>query len=196
MFDEKLQKFLFYNDASRELFSRLNAAEVFTIEDAWNKASDEDLIWVVTRPGVMNPDQRRLFLIMILSSIEGQLTDPRSKNILTKLRTNEKITDDDKEAAARAAIDNANAAKKGMWASWVAARAWASWAASSFFVANISWAAIVSQVASNTSSSWDALDALDASAEIAACDASKTAARAAQAKWVRENFNLCNLRTN
>ena len=196
MFDEKLQKFLSYNDASRELFSRLKVAKVFTIEDAWNKASDEDLIWVVTRPGVMNPDQRRLFLIMILSSIEGQLTDPRSKNILTKLRTNEKITDDDKEAAARAAFDTANAAKKVMWASWAAARAWASWAASSFFVANISWAGIISQVASNTSSSWDALDALDASAAIAACDASKTAARAAQAKWVRENFNLCDLHTN
>ncbi|MCK9616052.1 MAG: hypothetical protein M0R48_11285, partial [Candidatus Omnitrophica bacterium] len=118
MFDEKLQKFLFYNDASRELFSRLNAAEVFTIEDAWNKASDEDLIWVVTRPGVMNPDQRRLFLIMILSSIEGQLTDPCSKNILTKLCANETITEEDM-AASDAAWAAAGAAAGAAQAKWV-----------------------------------------------------------------------------
>ena len=145
MFDEKLQKFLSYNDASRELFSRLNAAKVFTIEDAWNKVSDEDLIWVVTRPGVMNPEQRRLFLVMVLSSIENKLTDPCSKNILTKLRANETITEEDRAASDAARAAAGDAASDAAWA--------------------------------------------------AAGDAAGDAAGAAQAKWVRENFNLCDLHT-
>ena len=96
----------------------------------WYQYSDEELLLAITRPGVMNPEQVRLFLIMVLESVEDKLTDPRSLNILTKLRTNKPITDEDR----------------------VAAR--------------------------------EATRATDA------------AAWAAQAKWVRENFNLCDLHTN
>ena len=144
MFDEKLQKFLNANKVCLGGITRLRDVGVETLEQAWDKASDEDLIWAVTRPGVMNPEQRRLFLVMVLSSIEDKLTDPRSLNILTKLRTNEPITDEDR----------------------VAAREADAWAAA--------WAAR------------EAARATDAEAR----------AWAAQAKWVRENFNLCDLHTN
>ena len=149
MFDEKLQKFLNANEACLGGITRLQNIGVETLEQAWDKASDEDLIWGVTRPGVMNPEQRRLFLVMVLSSIEDKLTDPRSLNILTKLRTNKPITDEDRVAAREAARE---------------ADAWAD-----------AWAA-----------AWAARDA---------ARATDAAAWAAQAKWVRENFNLCDLRT-
>ena len=134
MFDEKMQKFLNANGACLGGITRLQDVGVETLEEAWDKASDEDLIWAVTRPGIMDVEQRRLFLVMVLSSIENKLTDPCSKNILTKLRANETITEED-----RASVDAARAA------AWAAAR---------------------------------------------------EAAWAAQAKYVRENFNLCDLHTN
>ena len=161
MFDEKLQKFLNTNGACLGGITRLQDVGAETLEEAWDKASDEDLIWAVTRPGVMNPEQRRLFLVMVLESVEDKLTDPCSKNILTKLRANETITEEDRASgdAAWAAADASRAAV------WEASRA-AAWAAS-----------------------WDASRA-------AAWDAAWDAAGAAQAKWVRENFNLCDLHTN
>ena len=167
MFDEKLQKFLNTNGACLGGITRLRDVRAETLEEAWDKASDEDLIWAVTRPGIMDVEQRRLFLVMVLSSVEDKLADPCSKNILKKLRANETITEEDRADAWAAASDAARAA------AWAAARA-AAWAAAS--------------------------DAARAAAGAAASDAAWAAARAAasdaQAKWVRENFNLCDLRTN
>ena len=139
MFDTNLQDFLDRNGACSDGVDRLQDRGVETLEQAWEKASDEDLIWAVTREGVMNAEQRRLFLVMFLESIEDKLTDPRSLNILTKLRTNEPITDDDRNSA---------------------------------------WAALFA-----------------ASEEASAERAAWFAAWAAQAKWVRENFKLCDLNT-
>jgi len=122
MFDEKLQKFLNTNEACLGGITRLQNIGVETLEQAWDKASDEDLIWGVTRPGVMNPEQRRLFLVMVLESVEDKLTDPRSLNILTKLRTNETITEEDRasvDAARAAASDAAEAAAGAAQAKWV-----------------------------------------------------------------------------
>ena len=161
MFDEKLQKFLNANEACLGGITRLQDIGVETLEQAWDKASDDDLIWAITRPSVMNQEQCRLFLIMVLESIEDKLTDPRSLNILTKLHTNEIITEEDMAAASAAAWAASNA-------SWTAARA-----AMAAMVAMAAWAARAAS---------DASDASDS--------------RAAQAKWVRENFNLCDLRIN
>lgn len=125
MFNKKLQNFLNANKACLGGTTRLQDIKAETLEQAWEKASDEDLIWAVTRTGVMNPEQCRLFLIMVLESVEDKLTDPRSLNILTKLRTNEIITDEDR-AAARAAASDVMAASDASdeWAaSWDAARA-------------------------------------------------------------------------
>ena len=179
MFDEKLQKFLNTNGACLGGITRLQDVGAETLEEAWDKASDEDLIWAVTRPGIMDVEQRRLFLVMVLSSIENKLTDPCSKNILTKLRANETITEEDRalgDAAWAAADASRAAADASMAAAWAAADASraAVWEASRA----AAWAA-----------SWDASRA-------AAWDAAWDAAGAAQAKWVRENFNLCDLHTN
>ena len=178
MFDEKLQKFLNANEACLGGITRLQEIGVETLEQAWDKASDEDLIWGVTQPGVMNPEQRRLFLVMVLSSIEDKLTDPRSLSILKKLRTNEVITNEDLAAAwdasnfARVMRDSSDAANDAAWAA-----------------ARTMWAAIDSVRAARAM--WVASDAVMAAGFDGASDA-----WAAQAKWVRDNFKLCNLHTN
>ena len=121
MFDEKLQKFLNTNGSCLGGITRLQDVGAETLEEAWDKASDEDLIWAVTRPGIMDVEQRRLFLVMVLSSVEDKLADPCSKNILKKLRANETITEEDRADAWAAASDAARAAA---WAAaWAAARA-------------------------------------------------------------------------
>ena len=97
---DKLTDFLARNYACREGLDRLAATGATTPEEAFERADARDLIWAVTRPGVMSFDQRRRFLAeAVLAPIEGLLTDERSLNILRKLRTNEQITQEDKDAA-------------------------------------------------------------------------------------------------
>ena len=146
----------------------------------WYRYSDEELILAITRPGVMNPEQRRLFLIMVLESVEDKLTDPRSLNILTKLRTNEPITDEDRHDAFMAR-EKADAD-------------WSTWEAKDEDEA--------SYMAYLCDSKIDAANAaLNAANKKCFCASSDAAtvkwrsvnARAAQANWVRENFKLCDL---
>ena len=177
---DKLTSFLTRNHASREVLSRLAATGAATPEETWARANARDLVWAVTRPGVMSDDQRRRFLSeAVLAPIEHLLTDERSKNILQKLRTNEPITAADRWAASQAAEAAADAYAS--WAaSWAAADA-ASWAAASWAWAAASWAA-ASQAA-----------AAVAKAEDADAYASWAAAREAQARWLRNNFVLTDL---
>ena len=101
----KLKEFLTRNHACSEVLDRLAATGAKTLEEAWARADARDLVWAVTRPGVMSEEQRRRFLAeAILAPVEDQLTDERSKNILQKLRTNERITDADRLSAAEAAV--------------------------------------------------------------------------------------------
>ena len=180
---DKLTSFLTRNHASREVLSRLAATGAATPEETWARANARDLVWAVTRPGVMSDDQRRRFLSeAVLAPIEHLLTDERSKNILQKLRTNEPITAADRWAASQAAEAAADAYAS--WAaSWAAADA-ASWAAASWAWAAASWAA-ASQAA-----------AAVAKAEDADAYASWAAAREAQARWLRNNFVLTDLNIN
>ena len=180
----KLTEFLDRNDACREGLSRLAATGAATPDEAWERADARDLVWAVTRPGVMSSDQRRRFLAeAVLAPIEHLLTDERSKNILQKLRTNERVTQEDKDAAQAAA--RADAA-----ASYAAADAalWASYAAAAERAA--SWAA--ADAASWAAASWAAASQAAAAVAKAACAAS----REAQAKWIRENIKLSDLHIN
>ena len=166
---DKLTEFLTRNDACIEVLARLAATGAATPEEAFERADDRDLVWAVTRPGVMSADQRRRFLSeAVLAPIEHLLTDERSKNILQKLRTNEPITAADRWAASQAAEAAWAAADAASWAaSWAAADA-ASWAAAS-------WAA--AEAAADAYASW-------------------AAAREAQARWIKDNFALTDLNIN
>ena len=146
----------------------------------WYRYSDEELLLAITRPGVMNPEQGRLFLIMVLSSIEDKLTDPRSLNILTKLRTNEPITDEDKHDAFMAR-EKADAD-------------WSTWEAEDEDEA----AGMADVCDSKIDAATAALNAANQNYFCTSSDAANAklhylSAKAAQAKWVRENFKLCDL---
>ena len=174
---DKLKEFLTRNDACIEVLARLAATGAATPEEAFERADDRDLVWAVTRPGVMSADQRRRFLSeAVLAPIEHLLTDARSLNILQKLRANEQITDADRLSAADAADDALADASD---ASYAAARA--------------AWSA--AQAAAERAAQADAAASREASAAEYAADAAD-AARAAQARWIRKNFRLADLRTN
>ena len=161
--------------ACTEVLARLAATGAATPEEAFERADDRDLVWAVTRPGVMSADQRRRFLSeAVLAPIEHLLTDARSLNILQKLRANEQITDADRLSAADAADADASDA------SYAAARA--AWSAAQAAAERASDAAAYAAAAEASAAEY-AADAADA-------------ARAAQARWIRKNFRLADLRTN
>ena len=163
----KLTEFLTRNRACAEGLSRLAATGAATPEEAWIRADALDLIWAVTRHGVMSDDQRRRFLAeAVLAPVEDLLTDERSKNILRKLRTNEQITQEDKAAAYAA---------------------WAADADAAAAAADAAWADAAADAAS--------LAAADA-AEDAAEEAARAEAREKQARWIRENIKLSDLHIN
>ena len=175
---DKLTEFLTRNDACIEVLARLAATGAATPEEAFERADDRDLVWAVTRPGVMSADQRRRFLSeAVLAPIEHLLTDARSLNILQKLRANEQITDADRLSAADAADDALADASD---ASYAAARA--AWSVAQAAAERASDAAAYAAAAAAVAKAEDA-DAADA-------------ARAAQAKWIRDNFVLNELNIN
>ena len=175
---DKLTEFFTRHHASREVLSRLAATGAATPEEAFERADDRDLVWAVTRPGVMSADQRRRFLSeAVLAPIEHLLTDARSLNILQKLRANEQITDADRLSAADAADDALADASD---ASYAAARA------------ALSAAQAAAERASDAAAYAAAAAAVAKAEDADAADA----ARAAQAKWIRDNFKLDDLHTN
>ena len=195
----ELKNFLTRIYAGPEVLDRLATTGAKTLEEAWARADARDLIWAVTRPGVMSPEQRRKFLAeAVLAPIEHLLIDERSKNILQKLRTNEQIMQEDKDAADAAASADANSAD-----AWYATRS-AYWAAGAAQDSALSvWAACAAEDSVKASSfyeaslekkdryAWDALwEAQDK------CNRSADAAREAQAKWIRENIKLSDLHIN
>ena len=176
--NHELTSFLTRNDACIEVLARLAATGAATPEEAFERADDRDLVWAVTRPGVMSADQRRRFLSeAVLAPIEHLLTDERSLNILQKLRANEQITDADRLSAADAADDALADASD---ASYAAARA--AWSAAQAAAERASDAAAYAAAAEASAAEY-AADAADA-------------ARAAQAKWLRDNFALSDLNIN
>ena len=178
---DKLTEFLTRNDACIEVLARLAATGAATPEEAFERADDRDLVWAVTRPGVMSADQRRRFLSeAVLAPIEHLLTDARSLNILQKLRANEQITDADRLSAAYAAAADASDASDASYAAALAAQA--AWSAAQAAAERASDAAAYAAAAEASAAEY-AADAADA-------------ARAAQARWIRKNFRLADLRTN
>jgi hypothetical protein len=203
----ELNDFLTRHDACRDGLSRLAATGAATPEEAWTRADARDLVWAVTRPGVMGSDQRRRFLAeAVLAPVEHLLTDERSLNILRKLRTNKPITQEDAVAsyAARAAAYAASswaAAASASASSYAAIRASdAAYAAASSYAASSraasSYAAYAaSSRAAAAAAAWAA--ACAAANEAAYAAAARTAAAwSAQARWIRNNFVLTDLNIN
>ena len=180
---DKLMAFLTRNRACHEGLDRLAATGAKTPDEAWARADARDLVWAVTRPGVMSDDQRRRFLaVAVLAPVEHLFIDERSKNILQKLRTNEQITDADKSSAADAA-DAAAADANKLSAAHAARAAYAAADAAAAY-------AYAAAYAADAAASRAAEDASEAAAQ------ASRAARNAQARWIRENIKLSDLHIN
>lgn len=124
-----------------------------TMLDVWERAKPEWLVWVATRPGVIDEKTLILFACWCVRQVRCLLKDERSKNavIVSKKFANGQATEDELLSAWAFAGAAAGAAE--LFASRAAARkAWAAGFAS-----------------------WSAYEV------------ARNAARAAQAKWLREN---------
>ena len=135
-----------------------------TMDDVWERAKPEWLIWVATRDGVLDDKTLRLFACFCARQIWPLLEDERSRNavLVSEKFADGDATEDDLDAAWVAAWD-------AVWdAAWVAARdaAWvAARVAAWYAVWDVAWVA----------------------ARAAAFSTSRDAALINQAKWLREN---------
>ena len=147
--------------------------------DVWVTACPGWLVWVATRPDVLDDRTLRLFAVFCARSVEHLLTDQRSRDAIDVAErfakgeaTAEELSaarDAARDAASYAASDAARAASDAASdAAWSAARD-AAWSAA--------WSAALSA----------ALSAARDAARDAARSAARDAARSKQADWLRKN---------
>lgn len=93
-----------------------------TMQDVWDTAKPEWLIWVATRRGTLTPQMQRKFGVWCVRQIWHLLTDERSKNavIIAEKYADGMATEAELSAASAAAWAAARSAEH---AAWAAARA-------------------------------------------------------------------------
>ena len=175
-----------------------------TMDDVWERAKPEWLIWVATRDGVLEDKTLRLFACFCARQIWPLLEDERSRNavLVAEKFADGDATEDDLVAARDAALD---AARDASWvAAWVAARDAARDAACATALdaarvaardaaRDAAWdaACATARVAARDAArdaSWDAACATAfATARVAEWYAARDAVLINQAKWLREN---------
>jgi hypothetical protein len=87
-------------------------ANCTSMQEVWETAKPEWLIWIATRPGVLTDKELRLFAVWSARQVQHSMTDPRSINALdvAERHANGLATDEEMEAAYAAARDAARAA--------------------------------------------------------------------------------------
>ena len=92
-------------------------ANCATMQDVWDTAKPEWLIWIATRRGTLTPQMQRKFACWCVRQIWHLLTDERSKNaVIVAEKHADGMATDAELAAARAA------ARDAAWdAAWAAA---------------------------------------------------------------------------
>ncbi len=134
-----------------------------TMEDVWDSAKPEWLIWVATRKGVLTEKELRLFACWAVRQVWHFLTDKRSRKA---------VEVSERYANGEAMIEELAAARAAAWA--------AAWAAARDAARDAAWAAA-------RDAAWAAAwDAARAAAWAAARDAAWDAARDAQATYLRK----------
>jgi hypothetical protein len=177
-----------------------------SMQDVWEKAKPEWLIWVATRKGVLTDNELRRFAVWSARQVQHLMTDPRSIAALdvAERHTEGSATDEELAAAyaaACAAVCDAAcdaACDATCAAAWEAARAaacdaaWeAAWEAARAAAWEAAWeAARAAACDAACDAAWEA--ACEAACD-ADCAAAWEAAYDAQAEWLRKhttpNFN-------
>jgi hypothetical protein len=186
-------------------------ANCTTMQEAWDTARPEWVVWIATRPGVLDDRTLRKFAVWSPRQVQHLMTDPRSTHALDVAdRHADGLATDEELAAARdaawaaawaaarvTALDVAQAARAAARAAWAAAQAAARDAALDVAqdARDAAWAAaLAAAVAAARDAARDAQAAAGAAAldvaqdaRDAAGDAAWAAARVAQAAWLRAN---------
>lgn len=95
-----------------------------TMQEVWNTAKPEWLLWVATRPGVLTDKELRLFAVWCARQVQHLMKDQRSLNALdvAERHAHGLASDEELDAAMAAARD---AAKDAAWAAaWDAQTKW------------------------------------------------------------------------
>ena len=108
-----------------------------TMADVWATARSEWLVWVATRPGVLDDRTLRLFAVFCARSVEHLLTDQRSRDAIDVAERHASGLASDKELAASnaaawdaawgAAYAASAAARDAAWGATWAAAWYAAW---------------------------------------------------------------------
>lgn len=159
------------------------------MEEVWEKAKPNWLVWVATRPSVLTDKELRLFAVFCARQVQHLMTDPRSieaidvaeKYAQGKASNDELSTADAAaRAAARAATDAAawaaDAAALAAYAADAAARAAARAEDAASYAAYAAYAAVRA-----------AADNVRVAAKAAAWATSNADMKESQATWLREN---------
>ena len=144
-----------------------------TMQDAWDAAQHDWLLWIATRQGVASDNQLRKFAVWCARQVQHLMKDQRSLDALDfSERHSDGLATDEEMAAARAAAwDAAIAAARA--AAIAAARA---------------AAGDVASAAASAAARVAAWAAASAAARVAAWAAAGDAASAAQDEWLRTNI--------
>ena len=107
--DKKLKVWLKAHDACESGIKRLRALHIMNMQDAYNKACPEDLIWAITREGVLTQWQCVQFALFCMQQIKNELTDERSKAVIPALEgwLNGTVSQKKMKKISRAAADAA-----------------------------------------------------------------------------------------
>jgi hypothetical protein len=138
------------------------------MQDVWQAAKPEWLVWVATQKGVLTERELRLFGCFCARQKWDKLTDERSRKAIeiSELYAYGEATDEAMDVAAEAAAWAAREATRS--AAWAAA--WPAWAA---------WAVVDRSVAAARAAAWAAREATRSAAYVAA--------RTDQANYLRSN---------
>ena len=174
-------------------------SECKTMQDVWDKAKPDWLVWVATRGGVLDDRTLRLFACWSIRQVWHLITDERSRNavIVAEKHADGLATNDElaaaRAAAAAAAADAAYAAAWDVaWAASAAAYAASAAASAAAYAArSAAWAVAYAacDVASDAASdaAWDVAGAARSAAWAVAGDAASDAL----AEWLRANAKPC-----
>jgi hypothetical protein len=157
-----------------------------TMQDVWDTAQPEWLIWVATRPGVLDDITLRRFACWCARQVWHLLTDERSRHAVETAERfcDGKATLEELAAAKAAAIAAATVADA---AATVAARAAATVADAAATVAARAATDAAAWAAARAAAGDAAWAAARAAARTAAWAAARAAADASQAQWLRDN---------
>jgi hypothetical protein len=108
-----LEEFMNLHDACNACRDWVRDNKITTLQEAWDKTKPYDLIWIATRPGVLDERTLRLFAVWCARRVQHLMTDPRSISALdvAESHANGQATNEELAAAGDAAWDAAGDAQ-------------------------------------------------------------------------------------